>query len=98
MTRKTPKRLTHASVLRALRRGRACAEARFWFHRQHGSLRSIWIRLCNTQTEESASMRCWVQWALHLHKPGVKSSKVCSSPHASYAAIARAARAYGWWR
>lgn len=88
------KRLTKASVLRALRRQGACPWAIAWFQRQP-SLAVAWGKL------NQHRYRCWVQEKLGFHGHGREASKgwvVCSARPATYKEIRQAAIRKGWAR
>lgn len=92
MTPRRARRVTKASVLRALRREGACARARRWLEKQP-SLRMAYARVmrraepswCRFHLSEDG---CWLLKTLDLH----------CYPMPTYEQLIERARQRGWWR
>ena len=104
------KRLTKASVLRALRRQGACTQAVTWFQHQP-SMAVAWGKLLRyggpMANNRHARRRCWLQKQLGLHIQPENCLLVmsrserwrrCSAYPATYREIRRAAIRKGWTR
>ena len=92
--------LTKASVLRALKRHKACPDAIRWFRRQRGSLRQLWNQLVQGLPHRQR-MRCWVQKKLNRHvisQDRINGSCVCVSAPVSFEEISAVAARRGWNR